>query len=228
MKRLLFFIIILFAVFYKPGLLSAQLITAKGVMGGVNFANVYNNNAEDTDTRIGYTLGGFITIRAYKQFLIQPEILFSSKGFISQAGNHQSTDSASYSYKTENTFILNYIEVPVLGVVEISKHFRLYGGPYFDFFISGKKKMEFNGTFTYYDPETQQWIRVSDNDSDSEKIKSGDMNTPGFGILTGTDLIFGKFSIGARYSMGLSNAPDSKTVDFRHKLFQVLIGYSLP
>jgi len=70
MKRLLFFLIILFAVLNEAGLLSAQAIAAKGVMGGVNFANVYNNNSEETEPRAGYVPGGFISFRAYQQLFV--------------------------------------------------------------------------------------------------------------------------------------------------------------
>ena len=50
-----------------------------GVKAGANLSNVYDSEGEDfvADSKVGFAVGGFVSIPIGKYFGIQPEILFS-------------------------------------------------------------------------------------------------------------------------------------------------------
>ena len=60
-----------------------------GVKAGANYSNVYDSEGEDfvADAKFGLAVGGFVSIPLGKFIGVQPEILFSQKGFKS-SGNY--------------------------------------------------------------------------------------------------------------------------------------------
>ncbi len=74
-------------------------LTGKGFKVGVNMSDVYGDDAEGSDMKLGFGGGGFITYHFAPQFAIQPEVLYMMKGAKDAAGNKLK---------------LSYIEVPLL------------------------------------------------------------------------------------------------------------------
>ncbi len=153
--------------------------TRIGIKGGVNFSNLYTEDADDTNMRTGFNAGLFAKLPLTNMFAIQPELFYSTKG-------------SEVTYK--NTFVdgtanfnLNYIEVPVLLVVNITDNFNLHFGPYFSYLISGKVKNKSN-------------VNLFDFE---DNIDPEDYNRFDAGVAAGVAVDLGGISIGARYNHGL-------------------------
>ena len=80
-----------------------------GVKGGVNFSNLYTSNTVDENVLIGFNAGLFARLPITKTFAIQPELLYTTKGSELKYNNAFVNGTS--------TFRLNYIELPVLLVI---------------------------------------------------------------------------------------------------------------
>ena len=98
--------------------------TRFGVKGGVNINNFSGD--VDTESLVGFHVGGFAEIKIIERLAIQPEILYSSQG-------------AKYNFLGDDVNLkLNYINVPVLAKFFITKQFTVEGGPQIGFLVSAK------------------------------------------------------------------------------------------
>src|SRR4030095_4562128 len=93
-----------------------------GVKGGVNFSNLYVDDVDDENMKAGLNLGLFAKIPITKRLSFQPEILYSSKG--SKITYNNILGSGTYRFN------LNYVEVPLLAVVNIAGPLNLQAGGY--------------------------------------------------------------------------------------------------
>lgn len=229
MKQVLISIMALLIIAFSISHTSAQGITAIGLKGGLNLANISGEDADDTNFRIGFAIGGFVTYSLNEQLALQPEIYFTSKGFKTEEEESNSYSGYRYSISSESSVSLNYLEIPVLGVFSVNQNIRLLAGPYLDIYLNGMVKEKYRTVTEYYNSYENRWIIEEDeSDSNSEDIESDDMNTPGLGLIFGAEFISGQISIGARYSIGLSNIPDDSDFDLKHQVIQFLGGFYIP
>ena len=158
-----------------------------GIKGGINFSTLYAKNADDTKMRTGFNVGLFTKLPVSNYVAIQPELYFTTKGA-------EVKYSKSYVDGTAG-FHLNYIELPLMFVGNITKIFNIHAGPYVAFLINGKVKNESN--VSLFDFE--------------DNIDTDDYNTfeTGFAIGAGIDLR--ALSFGARYSHGFSTVGKERT-----------------
>ncbi|MEJ8757786.1 porin family protein [Pontibacter sp. H259] len=109
-----------------------------GIKGGVNFANVYGmRDIIDSDMHTNFHAGVYAQIALSEKFSLQPEGLYSRKGF--------ETD-------VENRF--DYLELPLLAVYNITDNFSLHLGPQLSVMIAAKQddreiNMDDLNTFDY-------------------------------------------------------------------------------
>ncbi len=96
-----------------------------GVKFGLNFAKVNNLNGYNTSNRLGFNTGITTRIKIAKQFKLQPELLYSAKGFEYSATPWTSAGSTR----------LNYLSLPLLGALSVGKGFSLLFGPEFDMLL---------------------------------------------------------------------------------------------
>ncbi len=108
-------------------------VTGKGVKLGFDIAKIntdYNELDDFLDTRVGFTGGAFLTYSLNRQFALQPELLYVSKG----AEKDLFFVSAEWS--------MNYLEVPVLLKYDIVPDGKLrpnlFIGPAFALLLSSK------------------------------------------------------------------------------------------
>ena len=106
-----------------------------GIKAGVNYSNVYDAKGEDfqADPKIGFAGGVFIAIPLIKYLGIQPEFLFSQKGF---RGTGTILGS---SYKFTRT--TSYFDVPLLISFKPSNFISFLAGPQYSYLL--KQKDEF-------------------------------------------------------------------------------------
>lgn len=112
-----------------------------GLKGGINYSNVYDTQGEDfsAKAKFGLATGVFMAIPIGKYLGVQPEILYSEKGFKATGtilGN---------SYKL--TRISSYIDVPLLFAFKASEFITILAGPQFSYLFKQKNVFE-NATTT--------------------------------------------------------------------------------
>lgn len=177
-----------------------------GFKVGTNFSNVYDTEGEDfvADGKFGLAVGAFATIPLSQFVGIQPEFLFSQKGFKS-SGKFLGT-----TYQTTRT--TDYFDVPIfLSIKPISTVSVLFG-PQFSFLL--QQKDEFTGGSL---SGTQQETFSNDN------IRK---NT--FSLIGGTDINVDNFVIGLRAAWDLKNNHGdgtSTTPRYKNVWYQATLGY---
>lgn len=158
-----------------------------GIKGGVNFSSLYTKDSYDSKMLTGFNIGVFSKVPLSQHVAIQPELYFSTKG-------------AEVTYN--NTFVdgiarfkLNYLELPLLLVVNVTDNFNIHAGPYAAYLISGKVTNESN--LNLFDFE--------------DNVNSDDFNRLDTGLAIGAGIDFGSLGIGIRYNYGLSTIGKEKS-----------------
>ncbi|MCZ4407435.1 porin family protein [Cryomorphaceae bacterium 1068] len=159
-----------------------------GLKGGLNFSNL---NIEDNEGQLllGYHAGAFLNIPLSDAFSVQPEVLFSTKG------SKTTYNIDILELEGESTLRLNYIEVPLLGVLNLGEVAQINFGPYLGFLSTAKFDLE--GDFAGSDFEN------------TEKLDQDFFNGFDYGLAIGIALNFNAIQVGARYSHGLAKIEDS-------------------
>ena len=176
-----------------------------GVKLGANLSNVYDSEGEDfvADAKLGFVAGGFITIPLGNLFAIQPEVLFSQKGFKGSG----TLLGSPYSF----TRTTNYLDIPLFAAIRPTQNFTILAGPQFSYLMS--QKDEFNGVVN----QTQQ------DDFNNDNIRK---NTLCF--IGGVDVSFDKLVIGARAGWDLKTNNGDGTSDtprYKNYWYQLTLGY---
>lgn len=177
-----------------------------GLKLGTNFSNVYDSDNEDfvADGKFGLAAGAFVSIPFGKFIGIQPEILYSQKGFKS-TGTYL---GSSY----EMTRTTNFIDVPVLFAVKPIAQVTLLFGPQFSYLL--KQKDEFTGGNI---SSTQQ--QEFDNDDITKNI---------MGLTGGADINVDNMVFGLRAGWDIkTNEGDgnSSTPRYKNMWYQATVGY---
>jgi len=181
-----------------------------GIKGGANFANMYTNNAgQDEHVKVGVNAGFFWKLPIARAISIQPELLYSSKGaketydnFILGTGEYR--------------FNLNYVEVPLLLVFNLTENFSLSAGGYAAYLVSANvKDLKSNG-----------------NVSGATDLNADNFHRFDYGLAGGLSIDIQKFTLGARYNYGLQNIGESGslsgslTSNSKNSVATVFVGFA--
>ena len=151
-----------------------------GIKAGVNLSNMYVDDVSDENMKVGLNAGFFAKLPVARGFSIQPELLYSSKGAKEEYDNFIEGEG-------EYRFNLNYVELPVLAVFNLSKNFNLHLGPYVSYLAGVNiKDLKDNGTID----------EIAEPDADN-------FNRFDYGLVGGLGVDISKFTLGARYNYGL-------------------------
>lgn len=177
-----------------------------GIKGGINISNVYDTEGQDfkAKAKVGAALGVFAQIPLVKFIGIQPEILFSQKGFKGTG----TLLGRPYSY----TRTTDYLDIPLLLAIKPSEILTILVGPQYSFLL--KEKNTFESTL---------FTSSQEQEFNNDNIRK---NTLCF--LGGIDLNFSKLVVGARAGWDLqNNAGDgtSNTPRYKNVWYQATIGY---
>ena len=175
-----------------------------GAKIGANYSNVYDSNSEDfvADGKLGLAVGAFVTVPLGTLFAIQPEVLFSQKGF-KGSGTLLGTD---YSY----THTTNYLDVPLFVAFRPTPLISVMAGPQFSYLLD--TKYELNGNST-----------IDEEDINGDNYKKGV-----FGAVVGVDFNYQNFVLGTRLGWDVSKTNedgDANSPRFKNKVIQVTFGY---
>lgn len=179
---------------------------AFGAKLGANLSNVYDSEGEDfvADAKLGFVAGGFVTIPLTKLFAIQPEVLFSQKGFKGEG----TLLGSSYSFERTT----NYLDVPVFFAVRPIQYLSIMAGPQFSYLM--KEKNEFNSDVV--------------NETQEEAFRTDNIRKNTLALIFGADVSIDKLVIGARAGFDLKeNKGDgtSETPRYKNYWYQLTLGY---
>lgn len=177
-----------------------------GIKAGANYSNVYDSSSEDfiADGKLGFAGGIFVAIPLGKFIGIQPEILYSQKGF-----NSTGTYLGSTYEMTRTT---EFIDIPLLFAVKPIDKVTLLFGPQFSYLM--KQKDEFTGGTINV---TQQ------QDFDNTDITKNIM-----GLVGGVDFNVNNLVLGLRAAWDIkTNEGDgnSSTPRYKNMLVQATVGF---
>ena len=103
-----------------------------GLKAGFNRSNLYDSKTQDFsyNPKFGFVGGAFLAIPLGKYFGVQPEVLFSQKGFKASGV----TLGQPYNF----TRTTNYIDVPIFLAIIPSPYVTILAGPQFSYLTSQK------------------------------------------------------------------------------------------
>ncbi|WP_374172168.1 porin family protein [Flavobacterium tructae] len=156
-----------------------------GIKGGFNMSNLYSSDANDENILYGFNAGLYATLPISDFIAIQPEILFTTKGAKLEYNNALASG--------DSKFRLNYIEVPLLVRVNITRNFNVHAGGYASYLVSSK--VTGRGDFNF-----------------EQEIDTDDLNKFDAGLSAGVGVDFDPISIGLRYNYGLTTIGKERTV----------------
>lgn len=178
-----------------------------GVKVGANYSNVYDEQGDDfnADPKFGLAAGVFLAIPIGKYLGVQPEILFSQKGF-KATGTFL---GSSYDF----TRTTNYIDIPLLIAFKPVSGLTILAGPQYSYLM--KQSDKFSGSGLSYTQE--------------DEFKNEDIRKNTLSFLGGADVNLNHFVIGARVGWDITkNNGDgtSTTPRYKNVWYQATVGYS--
>ena len=180
-----------------------------GIKGGVNFTNLYMDNVNDEQMKVGANAGFYAKIPITTGISFQPELIYSNKG---SRVNYDNFILGEGEYR----FNLHYLELPILFSFNVAKNFSLHAGGYGSYLLGANiKDMKEDGSIQ----------EIEDLDADN-------FNRFDAGLAGGLGFDVGNFTIGARYNYGLINVGKSGnlsgevTKDAKNSAIYVYLGFA--
>jgi len=177
-----------------------------GLKVGANYSNVYDSKGEqfNADPKLGFVGGAFLAIPIGKYIGVQPEVLFSQKGFIA-TGNIL---GSPYSF----TRTTEFIDIPLFFALKPTEFLTLLAGPQFSYLLKQKDVFESSAV-----------------SSDQEKEFSNDnIRKNIMGFVGGIDITLTRMVIGGRVAWDAqTNNGDgsSSTPRYKNVWYQLTFGY---
>jgi hypothetical protein len=179
-----------------------------GAKIGANLSNVYDSQGQDfvADSKIGVAGGVFLALPIGKYIGIQPELLFSQKGFKGSG----TILGSSYSF----TRTTSYIDIPILLAIKPIPMLTILVGPQYSYLL--KQKDSFDNAILSGSQEQQ---------FDNDNIRKNTLCATG-----GVDINLNPIVIGARVGWDFQqNNGDgtSTTPRYKNMWYQLTIGFKL-
>ena len=175
-----------------------------GFKGGLNFSNFYTDNVDDSNILTGFNAGLYAKFPITNSIAIQPEINYTTKG------SEQIYDNAVFQGTSK--FNINYIEVPVLLVANLTDNFNVHVGPYAAYMVSGKTSTDTNFG------------------SSTSELDTDDFNKFDAGISGGVGVDLDVVNFGVRYNYSLTKIGKDNNFtssDAKNSVFNVYVGLRL-
>lgn len=162
-----------------------------GIKGGVNFANVHGSDKDkygSVNSHTSFHAGVYAQFSVSEFFSVQPELLYSRKGFERQ----------------DSVYRLDYLDVPILAVFNITDNLSVHLGPQVGVMMSAK---------------------VEEKEIDLEPY-----NTFDYGAAAGIEGRISRFRLGTRYVHSFgdlrkeNNSGNSINEDVKNGVIQVYLG----
>lgn len=180
-----------------------------GFKAGANISNVYDTEGDefDANAKLGIAAGAFLSIPIGAYIGIQPEMMFSQKGY------QTSGSMLGIDYKYRHTS--NFIDVPIMFALRPAPFITLLAGPQYSYLLS--ERTEFTNTFFSDDK------LVESSDFDNQDVRKNIL-----GAVIGVDANITDMVISARAGMDIThnNGNGSQTEPrYKNVYYQATIGY---
>ena len=177
-----------------------------GLKAGINYSNVWDSDDQefDADGKVGFAGGAFLSIPLGKYFGVQPEVLYSQKGFQADGvllGN-------TYSMKRT----MNYLDIPLQLQIKPAEFLTILAGPQFAFQLSEKT------TYMYGANGVEQ----------EEAFKNDNIRKNMIGFIAGLDINISHVVISGRFGFDFQkNNGDGSSITprYRNHWGQVALGF---
>ena len=182
---------------------------SSGIKGGLNFASLSTDGNNDKNLKMGFHAGVFTKIPFSETFAIQPELLYSGKGIKLNYDESAIADG-------DTKFNLNYIDVPVKLVFNLSEDFEFQFGPYFSYLINANT-------------DTDAELFGGEVDSNDE-LDREHFNTFDYGLTAGLGFDLDPMIFGLNYNLGLKQVAKNNDVsydligDAKNMVIQAYVG----
>lgn len=177
-----------------------------GLKAGINYANVWDSDDQefDADGTVGFAGGAFLSIPIGKFLGVQPEVLYSQKGFQADGvllGN-------TYSMKRT----MNYLDIPLQLQIKPAEFLTILAGPQFAFQLSEKT------TYMYGANGVEQ----------KEAFENDNIRKNMLGFIAGLDINISHVVISGRFGFDFQkNNGDGSSITprYRNHWAQLALGY---
>lgn len=204
---------------------AAQAQSGFGIRGGANLSNLEGDLRNESLYEDKWGFHGGITLNVPvigNFFSIQPELLYSNKGFKNSDEEYTLPNQTTPLYRREGRVNYNYLDLPVLAKIKAGPLY-FEAGPQASYLLSVNDK-----TSVYADNElVSSTTTVIDRDN-MRKFELG--YAAGVGLTTGK-----RFSIGVRYNGSFNDFVDDTPDNYfdqdirnaRNSVFMLTLGVSL-
>lgn len=170
-----------------------------GIKAGMNYSNVYSESGDDfvADGKAGFAGGVFVSIPLSQLVGIQPELMYSQKGF--------KGDVLGVDYKA--TF--NYLDLPVHLQIKPTENISILAGPQFSYLLSSKYEL---GSLS----------ASNENDLEDDNNRATIGLSAGVDFTIENFLISARGSWDLSKMNKDNNTSD---INYKNQLFQVTLGY---
>lgn len=189
MKTTMKAVLIAFCIFSVCSSIQAQenKNSEVGIKGGLNFSNLYSEEVDDQNMRTSFHAGMYFKAALNHFLAIQPEVLYSRKGSTTKYDNLLTGDG-------EFSNNLDYLELPVLGVFNLTENINVHAGPYFAYLLNAEIQNESeNSDFNFV-----------------EELNEDDFERLDYGVAAGVGFEFETIRFGLRYNYGLTDVGKSQ------------------
>jgi hypothetical protein len=186
--------------------LQAQDRITFGAKAGLNISNIYDSegNTYSADAKTGFAAGGFLNIPIGGFFGIQPEMMFSQKGY------QTSGSVLGLDYSTSRTS--NYLDIPILLAIKPLGLVTLLVGPQYSYLLK----------------QTTNLVTPVSNTTVVDEFTNDNIRRNTLGLVMGADVNLLQFVISGRVAWDLyDNNGDGTSTTPRYKNVngQLTLGY---
>lgn len=201
MKKYVFLLVAFAAIAVLAFAAPAGAATGKGLKAGLTMSKFTGSDADFFDVSPDYRMS--FAFGGYLNHELSPTMSFQPEAYYAMKGAKYEEGGESLEFK------FAYLQIPLLLKMQPQgSNFFFYGGPDLGIKLSTKVKAEEDGLSV---------------ETDVDDVKALD-----FGLTLGAGLAMEKFSLEARYTMGLSSFDDtSDPDDLKNSGFMLLIGMGL-
>jgi Outer membrane protein beta-barrel domain len=177
-----------------------------GAKAGINISNIYDSEDEDieADPKVGFVGGGFLSIPIGRYLGVQPEVLFSQKGFSASS----TVLGTTFTFKRTT----NHLDIPILLQFKPLPYTTFLFGPQYSYVLSRTDNFDGGG------------ISVEDQ----EEFENDNIRKNIFGLVAGLDLNINRFVLGGRLAWDLQNNNGDGTSDtprYKYVYGQITAGF---
>lgn len=175
---------------------------------GLNYSNVYDTQGDSytTDPKLGFAGGLFLAVPIGTFLGIQPEVLFSQKGFKAQG----SILGSGYSL----TRTTSYIDVPIYLMLKPAPFLTVLVGPQYSYLVKQRDVFE-NGTTSI----------AQELEFENDNVRKNILSVTG-----GLDINIEHVVLGLRAGLDVSNNRGdgtSNTPRYKNSWFQATLGFRI-